>query len=207
MLANKSQIRGLAAPGRSGSNRLLENLRGTWRPGSVRLRPPRAAPAPPPLCIDTGSQRVCGLFTDARAGLAPIARQHTLAARPERASDAWTRQRSLEQAKAGVRCWWRGMAGTVSGVHRKRQSDYGATRLLMAGARSSADSRHVTLGPAPTTTDSAGLCRFEDVLRAAGRDHDQPKHRAVAGVPGGVRHPSRDEDEGAGADPDLAVAE
>jgi hypothetical protein len=36
-------------------------------------------------------------------------------ARPERASDARTRRRSLERAKAGARCWWRGMAAAVSG--------------------------------------------------------------------------------------------
>jgi hypothetical protein len=37
--------------------------------------------------------------------------------------------------------------------------------------------------------DSARPDRLEDVLRAAGRDHDQPKHRAVARVPGRVGVP------------------
>ena len=57
------------------------------------------------------------------------------------------------------------------------------------------------------TVRLAGLDSLEHVLRAAGRDDDQPEHRVVAGVPGGVGHPPRDEYQRAGRDPDLAVAE
>jgi hypothetical protein len=65
----------------------------------------------------------------------------------------------------------------------------------------------VTLGPIAMTPDSAGLYGLEDVLRVARRDHDQSKHRAVAGVPRGMGHSSRDEHEAAGGDSNLAVAE
>ncbi len=53
---------------------------------------------------------------------------------------------------------------------------------------------------------SVGLYGLEEVLRVARRDHDQSKHRAVARVPRGMGHPSRDEYEAAGGDSNLAVA-
>jgi hypothetical protein len=81
----------------------------------------------------------------------------------------------------------------------------GPARRPRAGGGQSDPSRVRAAGA--TTVDLAGLYRDEHVLRAAGRDEDEPAHRTIAGVPDGVGRPPRHEDEAAGGDRDLAVAE
>src|SRR5215212_5057273 len=61
--------------------------------------------------------------------------------------------------------------------------------------------------PAATPVVSAGLDGNELVLGVPGRDEDEPAHRSVAGVPDGVGHPPRHEDEASGGHRKLAVPE
>src|SRR5215212_12170613 len=61
--------------------------------------------------------------------------------------------------------------------------------------------------PAATPVVSAGLDGNELVFGVPGRDEDEPADRSVAGVPDGVRRPSRHEHEASRGDRDVAVTE
>src|SRR5215207_3374747 len=68
-------------------------------------------------------------------------------------------------------------------------------------------SRKAVLATPSRAALSGGLRGLEHVIRAAGRDHDHPQHWRSAGVPGGVSCSTRDEDEAALRNRDLAVTE
>ena len=65
-----------------------------------------------------------------------VAGRHPASAEPDArvssgaTSDTWTRRRSLERAKAGVRCWRRGMTGGV-----RMQGGEGAAKLSTTATR------------------------------------------------------------------------
>ena len=55
--------------------------------------------------------------------------------------------------------------------------------------------------------DSAGPDGNELVLSVPGRDEDEPAHRSVAGVPDGVGHPPRHENQAPRGYRDLPISE